>query len=289
MPKNINTRIQNKHDLEANWLKASGFIPLVGELIVYDAETQATFDAAYATLSDAQKAALGRTAPITHVRAKIGDGKTSVSDLAFLDAHLIEAIRAIDVPTKVSELENDSGFIKTIPSEYVTDSELADYAKKSDIPAVPVKSVNNKTGAVSLTASDVNALPNTTTLADLTGDDSHRTVTDTEKATWNAKSNFSGNYNDLTNKPTGLATETYADNAAQKVKDDLLNGAGSAYDTLKELGELIDENVDAIEALESVAAGKADKEHTHPELMSVGTADPDEDITSQFYFKYSTN
>ena len=57
--------------------------------------------------------------------------------------------------------------------------------------------------------------------------------------------------------------KTYADNAATKVKNDLLNGAGAAYDTLKELGDLIDENVDAIDALETVAAGKADKTHTH--------------------------
>lgn len=41
-----------------------------------------------------------------------------------------------------------------------------------------------------------------TNLSDLTADASHRTVTDTEKATWNAKSSFSGSYNDLTNKPT---------------------------------------------------------------------------------------
>lgn len=41
------------------------------------------------------------------------------------------------------------------------------------------------------------------------------------------------------------------------VKSDLLNGAGSAYDTLKELGDLIDVNVDAIDALETVAASKA--------------------------------
>ena len=57
--------------------------------------------------------------------------------------------------------------------------------------------------------------------------------------------------------------KTYADNAATKVKNDLLNGAGTAYDTLKELGDLIDENVDAIDALEAVAAGKADKTHGH--------------------------
>lgn len=59
--------------------------------------------------------------------------------------------------------------------------------------------------------------------------------------------------------------KAYADSAADAVKNDLLNGAGAAYDTLKELGELIDDNKDAIEALEDVAAGKASKDelNTH--------------------------
>ena len=34
--KNINSRIQQKHDIESNWLKAINFIPKQGELIVYD-------------------------------------------------------------------------------------------------------------------------------------------------------------------------------------------------------------------------------------------------------------
>jgi hypothetical protein len=46
---------------------------------------------------------------------------------------------------------------------------------------------------------------------------------------------------------------------ASTIKDDLLNGAGEAYDTLRELGELIDENTDAIEALEIIATNKMDK------------------------------
>ena len=41
-----------------------------------------------------------------------------------------------------------------------------------------------------------------TALSQLSQDATHRIVTDTEKSTWNAKSNFSGSYNDLTNKPT---------------------------------------------------------------------------------------
>ena len=59
------------------------------------------------------------------------------------------------------------------------------------------------------------------------------------------------------------SAQVYADNAAATVKNDLLNGAGTAYDTLKELGDLIDDNADAIDALETVAAGKADADHNH--------------------------
>ena len=38
--------------------------------------------------------------------------------------------------------------------------------------------------------------------SDLSDDSTHRVVTDTEKSTWNAKSDFSGSYTDLTNKPS---------------------------------------------------------------------------------------
>lgn len=63
-----------------------------------------------------------------------------------------------------------------------------------------------------------------------------------------------------TNRDSGskkLATEEYADNVSNAVKNDLLNGAGDAYDTLKELGDLINENVNAIDALETIATNKA--------------------------------
>lgn len=57
--------------------------------------------------------------------------------------------------------------------------------------------------------------------------------------------------------------KNYAKEYADGVKSDLLNGAGEAYDTLKELGDLITDNADAIAALELVAAGKANSDHTH--------------------------
>ncbi|MCM1516225.1 MAG: hypothetical protein NC080_07445 [Paraprevotella sp.] len=43
--------------------------------------------------------------------------------------------------------------------------------------------------------------------------------------------------------------------AQQAVKNDLLGGAGEAYDTLKELADLITANEDAIDALEAIASG----------------------------------
>ena len=66
------------------------------------------------------------------------------------------------IPTATSDLDNDSGFI--------TDAD------------VPVKSVNGKTGAVSLTAADVGALPNTTKIptktSDITNDSGYITAAD---------------------------------------------------------------------------------------------------------------
>lgn len=43
-----------------------------------------------------------------------------------------------------------------------------------------------------------------TVLSQLSGDSTHRVVTDAEKTAWNNKSNFSGNYGDLSGKPTSL-------------------------------------------------------------------------------------
>lgn len=59
------------------------------------------------------------------------------------------------------------------------------------------------------------------------------------------------------------AAKYHANDVAGAVRDDLLNGAGPAYDTLKELGELIDSNQNTLDALHTVALGKADAEHIH--------------------------
>ena len=57
---------------------------------------------------------------------------------------------------------------------------------------------------------------------------------------------------------TNIVKQEDINNAVAALKDQLLNGAGEAYDTLKELGELIDDNRDAIEALEVIAGVQSD-------------------------------
>lgn len=102
-------------------------------------------------------------------------------------------------------------------------------------------------------------------------DGNAKTATSATSATSATKATQDGSGNTITSTyetksdASAKLTEakTYADSAASKVKNDLLSGAGGAYDTLKELGDLIDINVDAIDALEIVAANKADKGHTH--------------------------
>ena len=109
------------------------------------------------TLTDAQK---------QQARTNIGAGTSS------FDGDYNSLVNKPTIPTKTSQLANDSGFI--------TDAALTGYAKTTDIPTktsqldndsyyitaseAPVTSVNSKTGAVQLNASDVGALPDTTVI-----------------------------------------------------------------------------------------------------------------------------
>lgn len=66
---NVKTRIIQKHDSSANWAKATTFVPLKGEIIIYDD--------------------LGKI--------KIGDGVAKVNDLPFLDKDVVKQVKLNDV------------------------------------------------------------------------------------------------------------------------------------------------------------------------------------------------
>ena len=105
----------------------------------------------------------------------------------------------------------------------------------SDIGAVPTsRKVNGQALSTDITIDIPEAL------ADLSSDATHRTVTDTEKATWNAKSNFSGSYNDLTNKPTIIDTKytlgwdegVSIENSASIILRDTINNGSTSFDLI---------------------------------------------------------
>lgn len=81
------------------------------------------------------------------------------------------------------------------------------------------------------------------------------TSINTIKAEIASKSEIDDTKTTTTNVWSASKTSTEIATAATNLKNDLLGGAGEAYDTLKELADLIDTNKDAIDALEALAAG----------------------------------
>lgn len=177
-------------------MKATNFTPLASEIIVYDPDENYDYP-----------------------RIKIGDGKTNINSLPFVTK---DYAKISDIPTKPEDIGAlpDSTVIPTVPTKisafendkgYLTQHQSLDaYAKTADLGALATKD--------SLTASDVGALPDTTkipsTLSDLTADSTHRTVTDTEKDTWNAKANTSDiptKVSDLTNDKGYITSYTETD------------------------------------------------------------------------------
>lgn len=80
-------------------------------------------------------------------------------------------------------------------------------------------------------------------------------------STYQTKSDANSQYTSLT---------SWATTEANRVKSELINNAGEAYDTLKELGDLIDSNTNALDALNTVAAGKANATHYHGTINDNG-------------------
>jgi hypothetical protein len=143
-----------------------------------------------------------------------------------VDNEIISAITDVEaeiptVPTSNTAFTNDAGYLTEHQSlsgyateqwvedkHYITGVDLSDYALKSEIPTVPTSNTAFTNDAGYITGVD---LSNYATTGDvnnvstaLTAHTSNTTihVTPEQVANWNAKSDFSGSYNDLTDKPT---------------------------------------------------------------------------------------
>lgn len=92
--KNIMGRIILKHDTEANWNKATNFIPKLGEMIIYD--TDATYNIP---------------------RIKIGNGNAKVASLPFVEEIItVDDVNEICGMTNYTTSLNDYGTTMSLKS-----------------------------------------------------------------------------------------------------------------------------------------------------------------------------
>lgn len=106
------SRIQFKHDIEANWAKATNFIPLAGEIIIYDTDGD------------------------TPVRFKIGDGINYINVLPFASKEeaLLYTAQNLTEEQKTQARENIGAGVPQIQSDYSQNDETAvDYIKNKPV------------------------------------------------------------------------------------------------------------------------------------------------------------
>lgn len=94
--------------------------------------------------------------------------------------------------------------------DYFTEADKAEIAEAAaELVDIPSGSWNDLTDKPTLFSGDYNDLKNKpsipSALSEMSDDATHRTVSDTEKNSWNAKSTFSGSYDDLTDKPASFS------------------------------------------------------------------------------------
>lgn len=189
------------------------------------------------------------TVPVQHKLVNIEDNAqvNKIEDVKVNGTSLTITNKGVNVtvPTKTSDITNDSGFITAddIPDVTETDPTVPAWAKAASKPSYTYSEITDKP---TLFSGSYNDLTNKPTL-------------------------FSGSYNDLTDKPTipsvaGLASETYVQNAVSgkatttyvdtKIAD-LVNSAPTTLDTLGELATALQNNSSTVEALNSAIGNKA--------------------------------
>ena len=122
--KTFSSRTVHKHDIAANWQKTNNFIPMQGEIIVYDTDASCNYE-----------------------RFKIGNGYTEVNSLPFADEALKDYIN-----TEITELSDGIGALGVLVGDTAVSAQINEAIEEI---SYPVESINGKTGAVELTAADV--------------------------------------------------------------------------------------------------------------------------------------
>ena len=111
-----------------------------------------------------------------------------------------------NIEQKITDLNQSVVNLQDVKAEKVHTHLVTDITDfPTSLPASDVHDWAKAEVKPTYTHEEVGALSSSThipsTLEEMTDDQNHRTVSDVEKETWNAKSDFSGSYNDLTDVP----------------------------------------------------------------------------------------
>ena len=162
-----------------------------------------------------------------------GTGSVDLSGYATKD-ELNAKANVSDIPTKTSQLENDSNFLTSVPSEYVTETELnaKGYLTQHQDISGKVDKVNGKS---LISNSEIERLanmednannyvhPSTHKASMIVEDNTHRFITDLERINWNNKVE-SSQLHEHSNKDTldGITSDKVAkwDKAEENIQSD---------------------------------------------------------------------
>ena len=208
--KTIKTRIQSKHETEANWNKATNFIPLKGEIIIYDPDT--TYD---------------------YPRIKVGDGKTNVISLKFVTEGVTKQITdglagKLSTSGKAADSDKLDGFdssyfavAETVNAALATKANSADVYKKTETNTQISDAIN------ALDVSAPSASGNTTSFIDSVSQTNGK-ISATKKTITSASTSAAGivKLNDAVNS-TSTTTAATA-NAVKKAYDKATSAAADA-------------------------------------------------------------
>lgn len=169
-------RIVQKHDTKANWDKATNFVPLKGEIIIYD---------------DLNK-------------IKIGDGSTKINDLKFDTATFY-----VKVTQGTGNSVTADKTAKEIYDAYQTGYAVSAIAQFNSINypyILPLAAINENNGIIiigfgALGSTSLTTAPQYPTIC-YTGSEWQMWIGELVRNTDLATVAISGSYNDLTNKPT---------------------------------------------------------------------------------------
>lgn len=177
------------------------------------------------------------------------------------------------LPTKVSQLENDTGYLTDVPSEYITETELDNKGYLTSIPAeyITEDELNQKGYLTSIPSEYI-----TETELDQKGyltehqDISHKLDSSIAEATYLKINNASATYETKTDATQKLKdAKAYSD----KLIVDIIDGAPEKLNTFKELADYVASDETATQAmLDSINENKNKIQEIDDSLSAVATS-----------------